>query len=488
MQSAKALAARTVAILFSRQHNECVHTLRGSEDLDSRFKALEILLAKNHQPAVNLTDPQNFHANLTTKLESSPIFTAKLSSLLTVDYFPPKFGELVAFIADNWQTIETERDFIAEAEQWIEPAMATWPENFRQAMRPALIHTAREIYLVSRLWRLRRIARQLEQANLLPPELRISQLKNFPALAFAEVLDEEMDEIEIRRGQRPTTETAPSPRARADQANLAGLAFSGGGIRSATFNLGVLQFLGEKNLLSHFDYLSTVSGGGYIGSWLHAWIRDSDPPPTLTESAADAPAEKTRGIDHVTRGIDHVEECLSPSRVPDPQDPRAEPIHFLRRYSNYLTPQTGFASADTWTMANIWLRNTFLNLLILALALSAVLLTPRWLASAAYGLYEASPAVLLHSMTFGHVGSDAVVRDPRGIIDYWWLLMIPGAILIGLNLASFHRPDQLTRRWLPAWLFKERAILFLIVAPIFVSTWAAGHRRARRSAPAGPYQ
>ena len=44
-----------------------------------------------------------------------------------------------------------------------------------------------------------------------------------------------------------------------------GLAFSGGGIRSATFNLGFLQGAATLGLLKQFDYLSTVSGGGYIG-------------------------------------------------------------------------------------------------------------------------------------------------------------------------------------------------------------------------------
>ncbi len=51
-----------------------------------------------------------------------------------------------------------------------------------------------------------------------------------------------------------------------------GLAFSGGGIRSATFNLGVLQGLDRLGLLSKIDYLSTVSGGGYIGGWYGAWL------------------------------------------------------------------------------------------------------------------------------------------------------------------------------------------------------------------------
>ncbi len=50
------------------------------------------------------------------------------------------------------------------------------------------------------------------------------------------------------------------------------LCFSGGGIRSATYCLGVLQGLAKFGLLDKFDYLSTVSGGGYIGSWLSAWI------------------------------------------------------------------------------------------------------------------------------------------------------------------------------------------------------------------------
>ena len=50
-------------------------------------------------------------------------------------------------------------------------------------------------------------------------------------------------------------------------ANLTALCFSGGGIRSATFGLGIAQKLAERGLLDDFHYLSTVSGGGYLGSW-----------------------------------------------------------------------------------------------------------------------------------------------------------------------------------------------------------------------------
>ena len=50
---------------------------------------------------------------------------------------------------------------------------------------------------------------------------------------------------------------ADNPPAR-DQ--LVGLALSGGGIRSATFALGVLEALKKANLLRRIHYLSTVSG------------------------------------------------------------------------------------------------------------------------------------------------------------------------------------------------------------------------------------
>jgi predicted acylesterase/phospholipase RssA len=45
-----------------------------------------------------------------------------------------------------------------------------------------------------------------------------------------------------------------------------GLAFSGGGMRSAAFNLGILQGLAQAKLLDKIDNLSTVSGGGYVSA------------------------------------------------------------------------------------------------------------------------------------------------------------------------------------------------------------------------------
>ena len=92
------------------------------------------------------------------------------------------------------------------------------------------------------------------------------------AASFPQVLTEELDEIDRARSVRanldPTTDRDSDPKERAVSTGLVGLAVSGGGIRSATFTLGILQALCARGLITAVDYLSTVSGGGYIGAWL----------------------------------------------------------------------------------------------------------------------------------------------------------------------------------------------------------------------------
>jgi hypothetical protein len=55
---------------------------------------------------------------------------------------------------------------------------------------------------------------------------------------------------------------------------LVGLALSGGGIRSATFNLGVMQAVVGRGLFEKIDYISSVSGGGYTAGMLSAMLSD----------------------------------------------------------------------------------------------------------------------------------------------------------------------------------------------------------------------
>src|ERR1039457_4360472 len=141
------------------------------------------------------------------------------------------------------------------------------------------------------------------------------------------------------------------------------LCFSGGGIRSTTFGLGVLQGLAAHSwspkdpatpprLLTGVDYVSTVSGGGYLGGWFSAWAsRHADGSPGVVRELAAAP----------DAGF----------------EPEPAPLRHLRRFSNYLNPQLGAFSADTWTLAATVVRNILLNWLVLLPLLAAVLVTPR---------------------------------------------------------------------------------------------------------------
>ena len=127
------------------------------------------------------------------------------------------------------------------------------------------------------------------------------------------------------------------------------LCLSGGGIRSASFGLGVLQALAKRNLLFEFHYLSTVSGGGYIGGWLSAWRKrvddDAKVKAGLTGNVAD--------------------------RYNEPPE-----LAELRANSNYLTARLGVMSADTWTLVALYIRNLLLNWLIFLPAILGVLLVP----------------------------------------------------------------------------------------------------------------
>lgn len=80
--------------------------------------------------------------------------------------------------------------------------------------------------------------------------------------------------------------------------NLTGLALSGGGIRSASVCLGAIQALAAHHRLHYFDYVSSVSGGGYTHAALQWWLSkawDEDAEETLErirELVAEAKAEK----------------------------------------------------------------------------------------------------------------------------------------------------------------------------------------------------
>ncbi len=225
-------------------------------------------------------------------------------------------------------------------------------------------------------------------------------------------------------------DTIREPDGRHDGPNrpLTGLAFSGGGIRSATFNLGVTQALAELKLLRQFDYLSCVSGGGYIGGWLSAFIH-----------------LKCNGR------VEDAEDKLKTGGE------EASAVRFLRSYSNYLTPQASFFSADTLTAVATYLRNLYLNLVLLILALGGLLLLPRLLVWGVRWLvgWEGGQAAENASLLplFG-----------GGIVCIFIAMLF-----IGLNLggrAAFKNRPFYSR---------QSGVLTLIVLPAMLSAWLIGY-------------
>jgi hypothetical protein len=164
--------------------------------------------------------------------------------------------------------------------------------------------------------------------------------------------------------------------------NLFGVGLSGGGIRSATFALGLMQGMADRNILPYVDILSTVSGGGYIGSWLISWIKRRGGVRSVQGSMQGSAASLQERY-CLNPGSAKEENVPKPdqfnlvTRNTDPEADHVRPMQLLRFYSRYLAPQAGLFAADTWTIAATWARNTLLNLLILMTFLGAVLLLPR---------------------------------------------------------------------------------------------------------------
>lgn len=264
------------------------------------------------------------------------------------------------------------------------------------------------------------------------------------------------------------------------------LCLSGGGIRSAAFALGVLQGLARYRLLSKFDYLSTVSGGGYIGAWLTAWTHRADRAPAVaadlaereavSESAsaarwsaharheraelAAARAEAARAAaSSATASADTFAREIEP-RLGNHGENEPEPLSQLRQTQTFLTPKTGLASPDSWTGVATVARNMVLNWLVFVPALAALLLVPRflegWLLSYTYQ-FDSSPDYFLRRLydcsifgcsqlyqgAFDHLRAVISLAKPDATYGVT-LYDAPGALLVIIGLAYFmsRRPSN----------------------------------------------
>lgn len=87
--------------------------------------------------------------------------------------------------------------------------------------------------------------------------------------SFKDVILKEKEQLRERRKKLGLDPGTP------EQENWFGIALSGGGIRSATINLGFLKTLNRFGILEKADYMSTVSGGGYTHGYVQSTVKDT---------------------------------------------------------------------------------------------------------------------------------------------------------------------------------------------------------------------
>lgn len=192
-----------------------------------------------------------------------------------------------------------------------------------------------------------------------------------------------------------------------------GLALSGGGIRSATFALGVMQALAkapapaattegkrsQATLLERFDYLSTVSGGGYIGSFFCSLFR----PGRLRGDVTD-PKAVARDAYEVLR-YEPPGRMRLQDRFGDEHIGKA-PMAWLRDNGRYLAPTGG---GDLLPLIALTIRNWFAvhyvlgTLLLCALTLLAIV-----------------RAVLAHNVEGFNQLEQMWLNDALDGVGVWW--------------------------------------------------------------------
>ena len=188
-----------------------------------------------------------------------------------------------------------------------------------------------------------------------------------------------------------------------------GVCFSGGGIRSATFNLGAIQVLTDAGLLRRAEYLSAVSGGGYIAGALQM-------------------------VAHRYEGADDPSPALFAPQAP-------ETAH-LRLHGRYLA-DTGRELANA--IARV-VAGTLLNLLVLGLVLFAIARPIGW---------------LQHHLLFP---DDAQSATP----GMWWAVawtaaVAVGALLVGTITGDADEARRSTTYSVASWFGALSAIAFAVI-------------------------
>lgn len=285
----------------------------------------------------------------------------------------------------------------------------------------------------------------------------------------------ERDHIRQRRerwGERqPSSEALPPE-------HPVGLAFSGGGIRSAIFSLGLAQALARKRLFPQIDYLSTVSGGGYAGAFIGTLFlprrRDLTlPDPLAHDEASDfeSPRAAAERAERLLSDDAHATTARVASG--DAEATIFHPLRWLRENGRYLTPS---GARDLLFLAAFYLRSLVGVHYVLGLVLIG----------AAIGMYALRLALHILGQGMGGAlaprldGLDWDLAIGAAALAAWWspiLWLVPAVLLAAggpLALAYWfvfrqERRDRLTAeeraiKLAPYWLLLASAIFAVLLA------------------------
>src|SRR3984893_465587 len=219
----------------------------------------------------------------------------------------------------------------------------------------------------------------------------------------------EIEAIDKRRKNIKTRNRADCPRT--------GLALSGGGIRSASFGLGALPALQAKHEnhpniygIEGIDYLSTVSGGGYIGCSLIAAM------------------QKTKGAFPFT----------NPENYDD-----TDSVRHIRDYSNYLIPH---GALDVVTALGIIGRGLVANVFIIL----PVLLFFVWFTLLVHPTVESlsGPKFLVWNLKDGLAPLGLPVSHPFWKLPGFWFTAILAVInIVFLVFWAFAKSISVSQFW-----------------------------------------
>lgn len=243
---------------------------------------------------------------------------------------------------------------------------------------------------------------------------------------FNDVYSAEWEYIKQRREKINSSSSQEIPPS--NQTGLIGLALSGGGIRSATFNLGLLQALAKKGILRCCDYLSTVSGGGYIGSCMSSLLTN---PNVSTE-------DNKFPLRNVREGNEERQE-----------------VSYLREHKNYLGSAKGGCSLDNCHAVGMTLTGF---VLINTLSLSFLFLISLFL-------------YIFEDEFYADVGTPFLLENHLGFNEL--LLFIAGIVVLGVIVARWGQQLslgnsvnlKLSRRY-DNWIARGTKIAIILVVSV----------------------